>query len=87
MGGDIHNIIVLQSRNVDLTRPIQPLPPLAQQIACRIGEVLGVAFDQLTVNEYEPGVGLSAHVDTHSAFTGKLSCAFERNTLAPTNSL
>ncbi|MEW5315958.1 MAG: hypothetical protein WDW38_007352 [Sanguina aurantia] len=25
-------------------------------------------IDQLTVNEYTPGVGLSAHIDTHSAF-------------------
>ena len=65
---------VVQSRNVDLDRPIHPLPPFAQQIAYRLGELLGVAFDQLTVNKYEPGVGLSAHVDTHSAFTGRLSC-------------
>jgi alkylated DNA repair protein alkB family protein 8 len=27
-----------------------------------------VGFDQVTVNEYQPGVGLSPHVDTHSAF-------------------
>lgn len=26
------------------------------------------ALDQITVNEYAPGVGLSPHVDTHSAF-------------------
>ena len=26
--------------------------------------------DQCTANEYPPGVGLSAHIDTHSAFTG-----------------
>lgn len=25
-------------------------------------------FDQVTVNEYAPGVGLAPHVDTHSAF-------------------
>ena len=62
---------MLQSRNVDTQKPIRPLPPLAQQMAHRLEELLGVAFDQLTVNEYEPGVGLSAHVDTHSAFTGK----------------
>eukprot|EP00798_Chlamydomonas_sp_ICE-L_P028412 gene28412-31553_t len=29
-------------------------------------------LDQLTVNEYEPGVGLASHVDTHSAFTGSI---------------
>ncbi|XP_011082163.1 alkylated DNA repair protein alkB homolog 8 isoform X1 [Sesamum indicum] len=27
-----------------------------------------IALDQLTVNEYPPGVGLSPHIDTHSAF-------------------
>ena len=64
-----------------LGNPIQLLSPLAQRIACRLEELLGVAFDQLTVNEYEPGVGLSAHVDTHSAFTGKSVCApFELST-------
>lgn len=26
-------------------------------------------FDQLTVNEYTPGVGISPHIETHSAFT------------------
>jgi alkylated DNA repair protein alkB family protein 8 len=29
-------------------------------------------LDQLTVNEYTPGVGLSAHIDTHSAFSGAI---------------
>lgn len=29
-------------------------------------------IDQLTVNEYPPGVGLAPHIDTHSAFTGVL---------------
>ena len=33
------------------------------------------ALDQLTVNEYAPGVGLSRHLDTHSAFTGETACA------------
>lgn len=31
-----------------------------------------VPLDQLTINEYTPGVGLSAHIDTHSAFTGAI---------------
>ena len=30
-------------------------------------------FDQVTVNEYPPGVGLSPHIDTHSAFTGAIA--------------
>jgi alkylated DNA repair dioxygenase AlkB len=63
-----------QTRNVDIRRPIHPFPPAARRIAERLQRLLGVAFDQLTVNEYEPGVGLSSHVDTHSAFTGE--CLF-----------
>ena len=58
---------------MDTRKPIKPLPPLARQLACRLEKLLGVDFDQLTVNEYEAGVGLSAHVDTHSAFTGMFS--------------
>lgn len=34
------------------------------------GEVHDSQLDQLTVNEYCAGVGLSRHIDTHSAFTG-----------------
>jgi alkylated DNA repair protein alkB family protein 8 len=29
-------------------------------------------IDQLTVNEYTPGVGIAPHVDTHSSFTGSI---------------
>jgi len=28
------------------------------------------AIDQLTINEYTPGVGIAPHVDAHSSFTG-----------------
>lgn len=28
--------------------------------------------DQLTVNQYEPGSGIPAHVDTHSAFEDEI---------------
>ncbi len=65
---------VVQARNVDVSKPIRPLPPAAQRLLQRLEQLLeqllGVQFDQLTVNEYQPGVGLSSHVDTHSAFTG-----------------
>jgi hypothetical protein len=37
-------------------------------------EALLNALDQLTVNEYKSGVGLSKHIDTHSAFTGRVLC-------------
>ena len=55
---------------MDINKPIRPLPPTAQRLLQRLEQVLGVQFDQLTVNEYNPGVGLSSHIDTHSAFTG-----------------
>jgi alkylated DNA repair dioxygenase AlkB len=36
--------------------------------------------DQITVNEYAPGVGIRPHVDTHSAFgEGIASADFEAN--------
>ncbi|GLC44949.1 hypothetical protein PLESTM_001668100 [Pleodorina starrii] len=62
------------TRNVDPSRPLGPLPPWAAALAERIGALPQVsqALDQLTVNEYEPGVGLAPHVDTHSAFTGPI---------------
>lgn len=30
------------------------------------------AIDQVTVNEYTPGVGIAPHVDAHSSFTGSI---------------
>lgn len=29
-------------------------------------------IDQVTVNEYTPGVGIAPHVDAHSSFTGSI---------------
>lgn len=34
---------------------------------------VAVQLDQLTVNKYPAGVGLSPHVDAHSAFTGAIT--------------
>lgn len=62
--------VLVQARNVDINKPIRPLPPAAQRLLQRLEQLLGVHFDQLTVNEYNAGVGLSSHVDTHSAFSG-----------------
>eukprot|EP00884_Botryococcus_braunii_P003338 jgi/Botrbrau1/13004/Bobra.0389s0003.1 len=59
------------ARNVDHTKPVKAFPPWLEDIVKRVQGVEGVpAIDQLTINEYAPGVGLSAHVDTHSGFTG-----------------
>ena len=61
-------------RTVDLDSDASDIPQairdvVLDRVASRDGE-LGVLenFDQVTVNEYQPGVGLSPHVDTHSAF-------------------
>ena len=61
-----------QSRDVDRDRPARPMPAAALPILTRIQSVVpGFVPDQLTVNDYEPGVGLSPHIDTHSAFAGR----------------
>ncbi|PRW57369.1 alkylated DNA repair alkB-like protein 8 [Chlorella sorokiniana] len=57
----------------DVGAPQQPIPPAARRIADRIQQLPGaVAIDQLTVNEYGPGVGIAPHVETHAAFTGAI---------------
>ncbi|KAK9806712.1 hypothetical protein WJX72_000289 [[Myrmecia] bisecta] len=61
-------------RNVDRSQPGQPFPTSVQPIAARMQQLAGMpVLDQLTVNEYPAGVGLSPHVDTHSAFTGAIA--------------
>jgi hypothetical protein len=43
--------------------PLHAIPPEARRIAERIQELPGAAaIDQLTVNEYACGVGISPHV-------------------------
>ncbi|KAI3709189.1 hypothetical protein L2E82_38948 [Cichorium intybus] len=38
----------------------------------KLDEAADVSLDQLTVNEYPAGVGLSPHIDTHLAFEGSI---------------
>ena len=48
-----------------------PIPAALKPLMKRLLEMPGIpAIDQLTVNDYPPGEGLSPHIDTHSAFTG-----------------
>ena len=64
----------MQSRNVDVNKPVEPMPPAVGAVMARVRALPGMpALDQLTVNEYPIGVGLSPHIDTHSAFKGKAS--------------
>ncbi|CAJ2647435.1 unnamed protein product [Trifolium pratense] len=63
-------------RNVNTKRCLGDLPSFLASILERISSCQtfknvdpdSIVLDQLTVNEYPPGVGLSPHIDTHSAF-------------------
>ncbi|WIA21419.1 hypothetical protein OEZ85_000633 [Tetradesmus obliquus] len=60
-------------RGVDAQQRLGPLPEWVQLVVQRMEALPDVLpLDQLTVNEYTPGVGLSAHIDTHSAFSGAI---------------
>eukprot|EP00928_Gymnodinium_smaydae_P017200 TRINITY_DN16574_c0_g1_i1.p1 TRINITY_DN16574_c0_g1~~TRINITY_DN16574_c0_g1_i1.p1 ORF type:complete len:399 (+),score=78.86 TRINITY_DN16574_c0_g1_i1:68-1198(+) len=51
---------------------VEPFPAFLRAVARRVGECPAVPqpVDQLTVNEYEPGIGIASHCDAHSAFEG-----------------
>nr|AKM76728.1 RNA-binding (RRM/RBD/RNP motifs) family protein [Geranium maderense] len=65
-----------QTRNVNTKQHMGELPSFVSLVLERISsfpnltDAADVSLDQLTVNEYPPGVGLSPHIDTHSAFEG-----------------
>lgn len=66
-----------KTRNVDTKQYLGQLPVFLLQLLNRMALLPEVnqaenslPFDQLTVNEYPAGVGLSPHIDTHSAFQG-----------------
>lgn len=50
--------------------PSRPLPACLQRLADRARAhcPAAAAFDQVTINEYEPGQGIGEHVDAHEAF-------------------
>lgn len=60
---------------MDPQQPIAPVPAPVAALLPRLRAAGGTdRLDQLTVNEYGIGVGLSPHIDTHSAFTGVEPC-------------
>lgn len=65
-------------RNVNTQHRLGDLPSFVDCILEKIpefkklDEAADVSLDQLTVNEYPRGVGLSPHIDTHSAFEGSI---------------
>ncbi|GAB0088157.1 Alkylated DNA repair protein alkB homolog 8 [Sergentomyia squamirostris] len=65
------------SNNVDKRHPLERGIPtefsyLWQRFRAQNSNVEWPTPDQLTVNKYEPGQGIPAHCDTHSAFTGPI---------------
>ncbi|KAK1372438.1 alkylated DNA repair protein alkB-like [Heracleum sosnowskyi] len=66
------------TRNVNTNQHLGELPSFLSPVLDRISSfeelsnTLETSLDQLTVNEYPPGVGLSPHIDTHSAFEGSI---------------
>ena len=62
--------LALQTRGV-VQEASPPLPAALQPLMAALSKIPGMpAYDQLTVNDYPPGEGLSPHIDTHSAFIG-----------------
>lgn len=53
---------------VDTERPVKPFPPKCDELTHR-SELSDHGFNQLTINEYVPGIGIASHCDTHSSFT------------------
>ncbi|CAM8896832.1 unnamed protein product [Rhodiola kirilowii] len=64
------------TRNINTNQRMGELPsfliPVLERITLlpELDAAENVDSDQVTVNEYPPGVGLSLHIDTHSAFEG-----------------
>lgn len=64
-----------ENNNVDKDKPLpEGLPDICDSF---LEKWLAEGYikhkpDQLTVNQYEPGQGIPAHIDTHSAFEGEI---------------
>ena len=54
--------------NVDSDKPVRDFPQLVNCLITQREEIACFGFDQLTINEYPPGIGIASHCDTHSAF-------------------
>jgi alkylated DNA repair dioxygenase AlkB len=64
-----------KSRSVDYSMRLGELPPWAAELA---GKLLAESYfnelpDQVIVNEYEPGQGISNHIDCEPCFTGVIA--------------
>jgi alkylated DNA repair dioxygenase AlkB len=59
-----------KARSIDPSMRVGPLPPFAVRLAERLFAcgLISEAPDQAIVNEYQPGQGISAHVDCEPCF-------------------
>jgi alkylated DNA repair dioxygenase AlkB len=66
-----------KARRIDPSMHLGPLPPFAIGIAARLQTVTSFTQlpDQLIVNEYLPGQGISAHVDCKTCFNNRVAIA------------
>jgi alkylated DNA repair dioxygenase AlkB len=58
--------------NVDDSKPPTSFPHLCGKLLER-DELKGGEYNQLTINEYIPGIGIASHCDTHSAFSDTIA--------------
>ncbi len=59
------------------------MPPALARLAARLSALDAgsftenffplAAYDQCTINEYQPGIGISRHVDTHDCFGPRIA--------------
>ena len=52
----------------DVLLPTTPIPYFMTYLSTRLSEEYAIQFDQVIVNEYEPGQGISAHIDHKKLF-------------------
>lgn len=62
-----------ETRRCDATQPLESMPPAMEKLTKQIPVSIMDTPDQITVNEYKPGQGIAAHIDTHSAFTNAIA--------------
>lgn len=64
-----------KARSVDLSMYVGPLPEFAVEVAQRLLDLdlIEEMPDQLIVNEYEPGQGITAHIDCEPCFKDTIS--------------
>ncbi|CAK4628838.1 unnamed protein product [Aphanomyces euteiches] len=61
-----------KTQKCDPSTPLDEMPAFCRSLIDRMPPTFDGIPDQITANEYLPGQGISAHIDTHSAFTASI---------------